>query len=155
MDKKIIGSLIVGAIVFGGSGFYGGITYSASMRGARNAQGTSFTRGFGTRGNGAGLVAGQVIAKDDTSLTIKLNAGGSKIVLVATSTPVMKSVDGSLSDVAIGETVVANGTVNSDGSITAEAIQIRPAGSNVFIGGGNQTGVSGSSGATSQNNAGY
>ena len=34
---------------------------------------------------------------------------------------------GALSDVSVGQNIMANGKTNSDGSITAQTIQIRPA----------------------------
>ena len=145
----IIG-LVIGAVIFGGGGFYAGMTYSASSRPARS--GAAFTRGAGgtgtTRGGtGGGFASGQVLAKDATSITIQLpNGAGSKIVLLSGTTPVMKTVDGTLADVTVGTTVVANGTANSDGSITAQSIQIRPAGS-VIPGG-----AAGASGTNTQTN---
>ena len=38
----------------------------------------------------------------------------------------MKSTTGVVSDLTTGENLMVNGTVNADGSITAQTIQIRP-----------------------------
>lgn len=38
----------------------------------------------------------------------------------------MKSASGSAADVAVGSSIVVTGSKNSDGSVTAQSIQIRP-----------------------------
>jgi hypothetical protein len=53
--------------------------------------------------------------------------GSSKIVYFSDSTMIGKSTQGAASDLNTGEQVMANGTSNPDGSITAQNIQIRPA----------------------------
>lgn len=122
--------------------FYGGVRYgsSKSLAASRGMQG-GFANGFQQDGQGSrfadqngqksgrmgGGTMGEIIAKDDKSITVKLRDGGSTIVFLTSSTPVTKSVDGAIKDLAVGEQVVVGGTKNSDGSVTAETIQIRPA----------------------------
>ncbi|MDE1945374.1 MAG: hypothetical protein KGI03_03840, partial [Patescibacteria group bacterium] len=54
--------------------------------------------------------------------------GSTEIVLVATSTPIMKVVAGSTADLTVGADIAAHGSGNGDGSFTASSVQIRPAG---------------------------
>ena len=82
-------------------------------------------RSAGQNGNFAG---GEIISKDATSITVKLQDGSSKIVFVSSSTPVLTSVQGNLNDLNVGDNITVIGTQNSDGSITSQSIQIRPIG---------------------------
>jgi hypothetical protein len=136
MNKKhqmVVG--IIGIVLIGGS-FYAGTLHAQSAPATRSfGQGGTGAGNFrgGNRTGGAagagGFIAGSVIAKDDTSVTIKMPDGSTKIVLLASSTQVMKTTTGALSDLAIGTNVMVSGTANSDGSITGKQLQIRPAGS--------------------------
>lgn len=134
--KKIL-PIIITVIIAGGAGFYGGMKYGQSA-GSSAANPRNFEvngqqpggSGAGRRGGigqNGGFVGGEIIAKDDKSITVKLQNGSSKIVFLSNSTPVMKSVQGSSSDLSIGEQVTVTGSANSDGSITAQSVQIRPA----------------------------
>jgi len=128
--NKVVLKAIIGALVVGGIGFWGGMSYQAGkvpVRGTGN-----FTQGAagvarGTRGAGNGGVTGSIIAKDATSITVSLRQGGSMIVFYDTSTEVGKTVTGSASDLVVGKNVMVAGKANTDGSISAQIIQIRPA----------------------------
>jgi len=129
MQKKqlTIISIIV-LIVVGGGAFYGGMVYGQNQR--KNSFGQQVP-GTSIRGNrtgaGGGFNSGEIIAKDDKSITIKLLTGGSKIVFFSSSTEVGKFVNGNSSDLVVGQSVSVAGAANQDGSVTAQSIQIRPA----------------------------
>lgn len=117
-------------------GFYGGLKYGQSQRGnfTRQQMGQRFpgADGLTNRGNrnapaGGGFVNGEILSQDDKSITVKLRDGGSKIIFFSDSTGISKTADGAPTDLAVGKEITATGSANSDGSITAQSIQIRPA----------------------------
>jgi len=139
MNKQIIIGVLVALAVVGGVAFYGGMTFAKSQMPVRgqfgNGQlmGNGQFPGGGMRGGMNGSpVSGEIIAKDASSITIKTQDGSTKIVLVGGSTQVMKTAAGSLGDLSNGTNVVVTGSANSDGSLTAQSVQIRPAVSPAF-----------------------
>lgn len=132
---------VVAAAVLLGASFWSGVSYAknqAPMRGGfATANGAQFAgRGgtgmMGTRtGAMGGFTAGQILSKDANSITIKMQNGSTKIVLINGSTTVMKQASGTQNDLSVGTEVVVTGPANSDGSVTATAVQIRPAGAPV------------------------
>ena len=134
MNNKIITGVI--AVILVGSGsFYAGMKYDQGKTGAtlggngqtRNQQfgGMGGGGGRGVRANG-GFSSGEILSKDDKSITLKLRDGGSKIIFLSTSTQIMKATEGALKDLNVGEEVTATGSTNADGSITAQSVQVRP-----------------------------
>lgn len=131
-NKKIILISAILILIAVGGGFYGGMKYAGSKNLPKNfqANGTNFQgmrQGSGVRtGAGGGLVSGEILKKDDKSITIKLRDGGSKIVYISDSTSISKSTDGFKNDLEIGKNVMVNGSAGQDGSVVAQNIQIRP-----------------------------
>lgn len=82
--------------------------------------------GFRGGREGDGFANGEIIAKDDKSITVKLRDGGSKIIFYSGSAEISKFTGGTAADLEIGKSVSVSGKTNSDGSITAESIQLRP-----------------------------
>lgn len=77
----------------------------------------------GGQGRG-GMLLGEVIAKDDKSITVKTIDGGSKIIFYSDTTTINTSISGSASDLTVGKQVRVNGPDNADGSVAAQNIQI-------------------------------
>ncbi|HTY39534.1 MAG TPA: DUF5666 domain-containing protein [Candidatus Paceibacterota bacterium] len=140
MKKKLpmqfAGVAVVALLV----GFYGGMQYGQGLsNSAANSSGAGrFGNGqyggqassTGRRGGpgGGGLVTGSIISMDSSSITVQMQTGGSKIVLYSPSTQIGKFVTSSdLSGLSVGARVMVQGSTNSDGSVTAQMIQIRPA----------------------------
>lgn len=126
---KIILSVVVLLVVAGGS-FYGGTIYQKNQAAsAKLSFAGNFTgRTSRTGGAGAGFVSGSIISSDANSITISSVTGGSKIVFYSGTTQINKMASGTASDLTLRTNVSVTGTTNSDGSITAQNIQIRPAG---------------------------
>ena len=134
MNNKIIAG-VVAVVIVAGTSFYGGMAYKGKSTPSRgqfaNGQfigNQNGTRNIGARGGGSGFTVGEILSKDAGSITIKMQDGGTKIALIASSTQIMKASAGEVGDLSIGTNVTVNGTVNSDGSVTAQNVQIRPAG---------------------------
>jgi hypothetical protein len=132
MNKNMIIVVVITAGLIGAA-FYGGMMYQRStvpQRGAGFAAGTGRpgTAGRTSFTMGAGAVAGSILSKDASSITVKMQDGSTKIVLTNASTSVLKTSTGSLADLSVGTNVTAVGTPNSDGSVTAVSVSIRPLG---------------------------
>jgi len=144
MNKTLI-IIIAVVVLVGGGAFYGGMKYGQSkitgnFANLRNLSpeeqqqrlqqiGTGIA-GFsgGRTGNqsGAGFVNGEIISKDNQSITVKMQDGSSKIVFYSGTTEISKLASGASSDLEVDKTVTINGTTNQDGSLTAKSIQLRP-----------------------------
>jgi len=145
-NQNLIIAIVVTFVIAGGGGFFGGMKYGQSLTPVRGTAGQySFAGGARTntpgsaagarlRG-GSGFVNGDIISKDDKSVTVKNRAGGSQIIFFAPSTAIGKTTSGSAADLTVGENIMVNGTANPDGTVTATNIQIRPAGTPGFGGG--------------------
>ena len=139
MNKKNIAGVVI-IIVIAGAAFYGGMVYgkstTPSMGQFANEQFTGVqngARGVGMRNNpNSGFVVGEIISKDTASTVIKMQDGSTKIILIASSTQVIKSSSGTINDLKIGTNITITGSSNSDGSVTAQNIQIRPNGPAIF-----------------------
>ncbi len=132
--KKFL-PIVATAVIVAGISFYGGMKYgeqgiSNSPQKNSAAAGGQFRgqRANGGMQNGGGLISGQVFNKDAQSITVKMRDGSSRIIFYSSSTSVNKPVSGSINDISTGTEVMVVGTQNSDGSITAQSIQVRQGG---------------------------
>ena len=130
--KKFIFPVVVLVIVVGGVSFFAGMNYQEGrvrgmMQGIRGSQ--AQRRHPGQRLDGAGLtpVRGTIIKQDDSSITVELPDGGSKIVLLTDSTAISKSSEAAIENLVEGVGVSIFGKENSDGSVTATNVQLNPA----------------------------
>ncbi len=137
--KYPIMTIVIVALGVGAAAFFGGMQYQKTqatrlMQGQfRGVNGEGALGGFqGRGGNGQSTipVSGEILSQDDTSITVKTQDGGSKIVILTDDTNINKSSEGSKSDLKTGEKITVFGKANSDGSITAQNVSI---GGNMMI----------------------
>ncbi len=127
MHKQIIGAAVVSALVFGGVGFWGGSQYAKSAVPERGmfVAGGQFGGGRSMRSAGS-FVSGEIVSTDQSSFTLKMQDGSTKIVLLGASTTVSEMTQAPASSLKVGAQVVVTGATNSDGSLSAQMVQLRP-----------------------------
>ena len=131
--SNVLPVVIITLVISGTLGFFGGMKYqqgktTARFAGFNNDRGQFMQRNGGPSGNGANFqpVNGEIINSEDTSITVRLQDGSSKIVLLSDSTSINKAESGLKEDLKTGEKVMVIGTSNSDGSVSAQSIQLNP-----------------------------
>jgi len=90
------------------------------------ARSTGTQKGMIGGSKNGGVTMGEILSRDDKSITIKLRDGGSKIILYSVTTEISKFTAGAIDDLTVGSNIMINGKTNNDGSITAQTIQLRP-----------------------------
>lgn len=119
-------------VLVGAGAFLGGMKYQQAQ-GASSFQVAAQNGRFGGRfGMGAGgqrfgaPTLGKVVSTDANSMTVQMADGSSKIVNLDSTTKIVKTSTASASDLTNDTEVAVFGTTNSDGSITAQNVQINP-----------------------------
>ena len=134
-NQMIITMILV--LIVGAGAFFGGIKYQESKSPAKqfgngqrpNGTGGQTTNGIGTgvkNGNNGRQIIGEILSKDDKSITVKLTDGSSRIILLSGTTTVNKAAEATQDDLIVGTTVAVFGTENTDKSVTAATIQVNP-----------------------------
>lgn len=125
MKNNTLLIVIITLIVGVGGGFLGGMKYQESKR-------PTFDNRFGARQGGISTrmgnrqTVGEIIKQDEKSITVKMQDESTRIVILSTTTTINKATEGSLTDLKVGEKVAVFGTENTDGSVTAQNIQLNP-----------------------------
>lgn len=123
----VITAAIIG-FAFGRGGVFGpgsrGRPFGSGEVGSWQGQMNGDKKSSSFRGNG--VLGGEIISREASSLQLQLNDGGSRLVRFSSTTQVQKMTEGSLDDLAVGSSVNISGQTNADGSLSAKSIQIRP-----------------------------
>lgn len=120
---------IILVVAVGAAGFFLGMQYQKMQRGnlaARFGNGQFQRFGGGNAAFGMRPVVGKILSSDANGITVQMQDGSSKIVIVSSSTAINKAASGTKDDLKTGATVAVFGTTNSDGSVTAQNIQLNP-----------------------------
>lgn len=140
MNQKNNLIMLAIAILVGLVGFYTGTLYQKNQNPRFGFNGENMmgnTRRFddggrrgmmnsGGRNGGFRPVVGQILSQDDKSITVKMTDGSSRIILLSDTTDINKAETVDKNALTVGQTVRVFGIVNSDGSVTAQDIQLNP-----------------------------
>ena len=142
-------------VVVGSAAFFGGVKYQENKISKMNqdspfAQGNPFSgrnqmgnrnggnqanntqnTGVGEKRMGNGQVMGEITSVADTSITVKMTDGSSKIILIGEKTSINKASIATKTDLKVGEKVAVFGTPNTDGSVSGTSIQLNPSMPNI------------------------
>jgi len=125
-DKNLLLVIATGLVMLI-AGFFGGMQFQKSKLQQIPEGLTAMGRGqIGLRNGGTGIsqVRGTVLNKDEKSITLKLEENSGKIIIYTDSTLINKTEKGTKDDLKEGEEISVFGQTNSDGSVTADNIQI-------------------------------
>ncbi len=127
MNKNLLIMIMIG-VVAAGAGFAGGMKYQQTKTPASNRQfgGPGRNGQSGQNRSGFRPVAGDIIAVDAKSITVKLTDGSSKIILFSDTTQINKADQATKDDLKVGAKVAVFGQTNSDGTVVAQSIQLNP-----------------------------
>lgn len=127
-----IAAVLVAAVFFGAGYFTAGLFNKPGMpnggqfmANGANGQRSNVQR-MANRNPMGGFINGELVKKDASSFSVKQRDGSMKLVLITSSTKAMKMAESNLGEFAIGQQVMVTGSSNSDGSLTAQTVQIRP-----------------------------
>lgn len=127
-QKNPIVTLVL-LVVVAGAAFYGGMTYQKGKAPTPGQFAGRNGQAMGLRGgnnNNFRPINGDILSVDTGSLTVKLTDGSSKIILFNDKTTINKADTATGSDLKSGLKVAVFGQTNSDGSVTAQNIQLNP-----------------------------
>lgn len=129
-NNVIVTSVII--VLVGSIAFFGGMKHQQSKANAANPGRQFAGQGFHAGQNGSGgrqgfrPVAGEIIKSDETTITVKLTDGSSKIVLIGEKTTINTAAEAKREDLKTGITVAVFGSENADGTVTAQTVQLNP-----------------------------
>lgn len=128
MNKNIMMMGVV-TIVVAGAAFFGGMQYQKTQASTMGRQFVMSAGGTGgnrmmQQGQGMRPISGEILSQDDTSITVKMQDGSTKIIILSAKTTINKTTPGTKADLKKGENITTFGSTNADGSVTAQNVAI-------------------------------
>ncbi len=127
-NAKTFGAFAI--VLLAGSGI-GYLLPHGNVRGASSGVAAAARGTYTPHGNqiAGGVLTGSIAKTGNGSLTLNTRDGSSRLILLTPDTVILKSVQGTTTDLTQGADALITGSANSDGSISAQTIDVRPAGS--------------------------
>lgn len=133
MKKQILIPIIIAIAIVS---FFGGITYSKlttpknnlsgfTQRGAGNFTGGRGQMGVPGQNSNQSMLRGEVVSADSSSITVKTESNGSKIVMFSDKTEIMETAVSDIKSLIKGKSIIVTGEANTDGTVTAKIISLR------------------------------
>jgi len=126
MKNNILITILI-VVIVAGAAFFAGTKYQQRKMPRAFRQFGGQVAGQ-MQGNRAAFrpVNGEIISADDKSITVKMTDGSSKIVLISDKTEINQASQATKEDLKVGEKVMVIGAEGSDGTVTAQNIQLNP-----------------------------
>lgn len=132
MKNKWLLIVLVG-LGMGVIGFFAGQKFASARRASlmnnfrgQLGQGGNFANSLRGENGQSGVrpVNGEIIDRNDKSITVKLKDNSSKIVFLSDKTEISQASEAAKTDLTVGSRVLVIGQSNTDGSVTADNIQL-------------------------------
>lgn len=132
LDKKYIVRVAICVLVIGLS-FWAGRAYTMKQMKkvlrdgilAAQRQDGNRSQPLDPIGKNGMLVSGEIISKDEKSVTLKISNGTERVVFFSPATHIKKTLTGKQSDFTIGTILTVLGSNDSTGTFNATTIQIK------------------------------
>lgn len=143
MKQKNLVIAVLLVVVSSGVGFFAGTAYQSAktpsvgtnrqfMMGGQagefrqNQNGNNTGNRTGGRGVGFRPVVGEILKVDGKTITVKLADDSTKIIVISDTTSLNKASIATSSDLKVGEKVSVFGQEGTDGTVSAQNIQLNP-----------------------------
>jgi len=121
MSKKLL--VIIAIIVALGVGFGGGILVGSHNKGVHSSK--NGHKGHHALARKGSAISGKVLSESGSTITIQLSSGSTETIYTGSNTIYTQLTPITSSNISTGSTIMVIGSKNSNGSITADKIQLK------------------------------
>lgn len=134
MRRKTIFITFIAFIIGLGAGYVAAVSFKKADAVRTPSAGTGARFAHGTDQGTNEFLVGTITKKDSESITVTTRDGNLHLVLFTPDTSIFKSIAGSVANLTIDSTVTVSGSTNSDGSLSANSIQLSGTGTPTTLG---------------------